>query len=455
MGLLDILGTSWDDPKTMAALQLAGGLLGGQGNTMQRLAGGLNAYGATMSAAKKAQQEEEERRQKMALVAAQVAETQAQAEQRRALAQEAARKAQQDEAVRRLLVGQLTPTQPIEANAVSGITGPRPEALAAVGAPRRIDAQALVAQGVPVEQVKALMESPNYGRVEVSRTVQGKDAQGRPVTFQFDKFGQQVGKPIEDWKDQQTVDFGGQIYLRDPITNRLTKLGDKTQTPDSRATNSLGYARLAQELNLANQGVTYQQDSNGNFVALPTKAAPGSVVRATPVAAPGGGMTPLQGKVPEMTDAQAKANLFGTRAQEADAVINKMAASGVNRSGDMKRGADAIPLIGGAAGSLLNWTQSAPEQQVEQAQRDFINAVLRRESGAVISPDEFDNARKQYFPQVGDSSEVIEQKAKNRRTAVQGILVEVPANRRSAPPTGPQPTLRWNPSTGKLEPTGG
>lgn len=71
MGLLDILGTSWDDPKTMAALQLAGGLLGGQGNTMQRLALGLNAYGATMGAAKKAQQDEEERKALLAQRAAQ------------------------------------------------------------------------------------------------------------------------------------------------------------------------------------------------------------------------------------------------------------------------------------------------------------------------------------------------------------------------------------------------
>ncbi len=71
MGLLDILGTSWEDPKTMAALQLASGLLGGQGNTMQRLAGGLNAYGATLGAAKKAQQDEEERRAIMAQRAAQ------------------------------------------------------------------------------------------------------------------------------------------------------------------------------------------------------------------------------------------------------------------------------------------------------------------------------------------------------------------------------------------------
>lgn len=74
MGLLDILGTSWEDPKTMAALQLASGLLGGQGNTMQRLAGGLNAYGATLGAAKKAQQDEEERRAIMAQRALQLRE---------------------------------------------------------------------------------------------------------------------------------------------------------------------------------------------------------------------------------------------------------------------------------------------------------------------------------------------------------------------------------------------
>jgi hypothetical protein len=74
MGLLDMFGTSWDDPKTMAALQLAGGLLGGQGNTMQRLAGGLNAYGATLGAAKRAQQEEDERKAVLAQRALQLRE---------------------------------------------------------------------------------------------------------------------------------------------------------------------------------------------------------------------------------------------------------------------------------------------------------------------------------------------------------------------------------------------
>ena len=58
--------------------------------------------------------------------------------------------------------------------------------------------------------------------------------------------------------------------------------------------------------------------------------------------------------------------------------------------------------------------QGSEFQQYDQASRNFINAVLRRESGAVISPSEFDNARKQYLPQPGDSKETLKQKELNR-----------------------------------------
>ena len=61
-------------------------------------------------------------------------------------------------------------------------------------------------------------------------------------------------------------------------------------------------------------------------------------------------------------------------------------------------------------------------QKFDQAQRDFINAQLRRESGAVISNAEFDNAEKQYFPQPGDRPEVIEQKNRNRQNAIAGLV---------------------------------
>ena len=69
-----------------------------------------------------------------------------------------------------------------------------------------------------------------------------------------------------------------------------------------------------------------------------------------------------------------------------------------------------------------NWLKWTEQQQYEQAQRDFINAKLRQESGAVISPQEFDNARKQYFPQPWDTNEVIQQKAKNRQLVIEEMF---------------------------------
>ncbi len=61
-----------------------------------------------------------------------------------------------------------------------------------------------------------------------------------------------------------------------------------------------------------------------------------------------------------------------------------------------------------------NFMNTARGQQFDQAQRDFINAVLRRESGAVINSGEFDSAYKQYIPRTGDSPEVLKQKKENR-----------------------------------------
>ena len=58
--------------------------------------------------------------------------------------------------------------------------------------------------------------------------------------------------------------------------------------------------------------------------------------------------------------------------------------------------------------------QSAEIQQYKQAASNFINAKLRRESGAVISPSEFTEARSQYLPVPGDKPETLAQKKANR-----------------------------------------
>jgi hypothetical protein len=68
--------------------------------------------------------------------------------------------------------------------------------------------------------------------------------------------------------------------------------------------------------------------------------------------------------------------------------------------------------------------RSKEAQKQEQAERNFINAVLRRESGAAISPSEFENAAMQYFPRLGDSPETLAQKRQNRETVIGSFSTE-------------------------------
>jgi len=67
-------------------------------------------------------------------------------------------------------------------------------------------------------------------------------------------------------------------------------------------------------------------------------------------------------------------------------------------------------------------------QQVDQAQRNFLNAVLRRESGAVISPEEFESGKKQYFPIPGDDEANLKLKRQNREQATKNFLGQAGVN---------------------------
>lgn len=103
-----------------------------------------------------------------------------------------------------------------------------------------------------------------------------------------------------------------------------------------------------------------------------------------------------------MNESQAKAAGFADRIVEASPVLDTAPPS---------VGASFLSEVPGG-----NFALSPQQQSFFQAERNFINAVLRRESGAVISDEEFANARKQYIPQPGDSAQVLEQKRRNRET---------------------------------------
>jgi hypothetical protein len=58
------------------------------------------------------------------------------------------------------------------------------------------------------------------------------------------------------------------------------------------------------------------------------------------------------------------------------------------------------------------------------ASRNWVAAVLRRESGAAISPKEYADGLAQYFPRLGDSSEVRLQKQALRESVTRGFVNE-------------------------------
>ena len=139
----------------------------------------------------------------------------------------------------------------------------------------------------------------------------------------------------------------------------------------------------------------------------------------------------------KMTDAQSNAALYASRMLNAEKIFQNPAIASTGQNA-WEVGKSKLP----GAGTYYSW--NSPEyQQFDQAKRDFVNATLRRESGAVINPDEFANAERQYFPRPGDSEAVLKQKAANRREAIKGIAAG--AGR------GYRPELRFD-ETGKVVP---
>jgi hypothetical protein len=224
-----------------------------------------------------------------------------------------------------------------------------------------------------------------------------------------------------------------QSKLTTPDANSV--LTNQTSTSNNAATN----ARVQEEgaanrsVQMRGQNLTDARARQGLSVAM-SKPFEVTGEDGRPVLvqqAKDGTIRPVTGYSPKtaadkpLNEGQAKALGFGTRMQEADKILADLAKSGTSAS---------VPGMnaGYGVGSVVTALASDKQQQLAQAKRDFLNAVLRRESGAAIGQSEFDSGDKQYFPQVGDSPAVIAQKDRNRKLAIKGVLVEVPEKQRAS-----------------------
>ena len=309
-----------------------------------------------------------------------------------------ARRAQQEEAMRKR---QAIPSLFSQSDATGGAQG-------GVGG---FNVQAAIAAGFDPEEIQKYAALQNLGRQEVARTIETTDAQGRPITVQLDKFGGRIGEGMGAWKAPVSVNQGDRTTFVDPATMQPRGSFGVNMSPGERDASARGWASNA----LARERLNVDRSQGGK----PTfNADAGGFIYPPSQDNPRGNIVPLQGFQKPLNDVQSKAQLFGTRMLEADKILADLSKSGKDFSTPGAR----APIVGG----LVNTLNSEQGQMLDQAKRDFTNAVLRRESGAAIASSEFDSADKQYFPQIGDSQKVIEQKARARELAIKGVLAEVP-----------------------------
>jgi hypothetical protein len=141
---------------------------------------------------------------------------------------------------------------------------------------------------------------------------------------------------------------------------------------------------------------------------------------------------------PKLTETQSNATAFGMRAKESNALLNQLEKSGTKNTGVVRSAVSGTlgmtPFIGekleqgaSSAMNVLPTFLGGPneaQQSTDQARRNFVTAILRKESGAAISPSEFDNEARKYFPQPGDSNLVVKQKQDARELAIKALEVQ-------------------------------
>lgn len=240
-----------------------------------------------------------------------------------------------------------------------------------------------------------------FSMADAQRVMAGLQSGQIPLD-QWKQRAQQGGMTLQQQAQQrmQEMEFGlkkdqfGETQRHNKATEGLTAQGQRLA--DERAREQLQQGRVP-------SGYRQKPDGTMEFI-------------------PGGPADPAAAKKASPTEFQGKSAAFGSRAQEADRIITELEGKYSPAAVNGKQAAGQVWGIGGVLEAGANAALSPDSQRAEQAQRDFINAVLRQESGASIGASEFDNARRQYFPQPGDSAAVIKQKTANRRLAVRGLL---------------------------------
>lgn len=265
-------------------------------------------------------------------------------------------------------------------------------------------AQATSPAAAPAPSAPAPAAAPSEG---VSKVASAMRLMNSPYATAGQKMVAQaiIGQAFKDPNDAELkriqIEKGRKDLAGDPLEREARQLDIDAKK------------RAAAEVKAPTTKVVKQAD--GSEVALQWDQATGEWV---PLKAPQGGNAvggapsnpyALPGKP---TEGQSKDAGFAGRMVESHNIINGLESVGTSR---VQAAIGAIPVVG-------NTFSSTDKQRFEQAKRNFVTSILRKESGAAISQSEFEQAEKTYFPQVGDDPENIRQKREARELAIEGVM---------------------------------
>lgn len=272
----------------------------------------------------------------------------------------------------------------------------------------------LSASNKEAKQLKFVEQfAPTFADAVKAGVMSPSDAYAAAITKPKTEFKQLDDGTYGSWDGNNFTPLG---KAQKPATPQFQKFDDGSYgwvNPQTQQVNIAGKVEKPKELPGIGKEYEYAKENgfNGTFNDyVLMKRGNGLEV----ITNPDGTTTVRQGGATKsLTESQGKNAGFLIRAEQSQNVLNNLEDEGTSI---VNKAAQGVPVAG-------NYVMSPEAQKYTQAKRDFINAVLRKESGAVISDQEFANAEQQYFPQPGDGPDVIAQKRKNREAAIEGFRI--------------------------------
>jgi hypothetical protein len=240
------------------------------------------------------------------------------------------------------------------------------------------------ASGMPADKVKAFRDNPSMASVLLKGSSRALKASGDAALFDLEK------KKME-----------AEIALA--MSGVAKNNAGPTPTDDQRELD---------QINAERQAVGQAPIPMEAFLA--SKRPNGLSVTTNP----DGTVSVTQGGVSKpLTEAQSKDTVYAIRAEGA---LTKLDEFGEALTNPVERAVEGDPT------GVLRGMQSDEFQQAQQSALEFLQAVLRKDTGAAITKEETEQYGKVYLPQPGDSEAVLEQKRQSRRRAVDAIQAGLP-----------------------------